>query len=152
MTAKDGKRPSRLTHGNGGTHQGTEGKAEAGSFGGGNAPVLSFPGGERVLDLAAVEALAAQGLSLDQILFELGVEPELPPSLRVRAEAALKKGRALGAARIKKAQYEAALGGSVSAQCHMLELLQDAESEDEVTVTVERVVIGDEGSSEETQA
>ena len=149
MTAKDGKRPPRPTHRTGGAGRGAEGEAEAESSGGGIAPVLSFPGGEPGLDLSAVESLAAQGLSLEQILLELGAEAELQPSLKVRAEAALKKGRALGAAKIKKAQYEAALGGSVTAQSHMLELLQDAEPEDEVTVTVERVVIGDEGTSEE---
>jgi hypothetical protein len=116
------------------------------------APVLSFPSGELGIDLSSVEVLAGQGLSREQIEAELGIESDLPPALAVRVEVAMKKGRALGAAKIKKAQYEAALGGSVSAQSHMLEWLQDAEPEDEVTVTVERVVIGDDGSSEEPPA
>jgi hypothetical protein len=107
--------------------------------------VVQFPtsAAEPTLDLDQVEALAGQGLKLEEILAELGCEPPESSELGSRVEAAIRKGRALGAARIKKAQYEAALGGSVSAQSHMLKLFEEARpDDDDFEWTVERVVIG----------
>ena len=69
---------------------------------------------------AEVLPLAESGLSEEEILAELGWEEALAPSQRAVFEAIIKKGRALGRAKLKRAQYEAALDGKVSAQSHLL--------------------------------
>ena len=69
---------------------------------------------------AEVLPLAESGLSEEEILAELGWEEALAPSQRAVFEAILKKGRALGRAKLKQAQYQAALKGQVSAQSHQL--------------------------------
>jgi hypothetical protein len=142
MSNESGKKPSR-PNGRGGGN----GIAQHGANGLTPEPSISID--DTGIDLSSVESLAAQGLSRDQIFAELGVESEPPPTAQVRVEEAMKKGRALGAARIKKAQYEAALAGSVSAQSHMLELLQEAPRSNAHTVTVRRVVIGGDGDGEQ---
>lgn len=96
--------------------------------------------------LEEVERLAGRGLTLEQILVQLEWEGELTASQRVRVEAAVKKGRALGSSAIKQAHYEAAINGRVSAQSHMLSILEDEENggeEEETEFVVVRQVIGE---------
>lgn len=97
-------------------------------------------------DLEAVERLAARGLNMEEILVELGWDGPLPPSRKVRIEAAIKKGRALGSAALKQAHYQAALEGKVTAQSHMLSLLGAAQpetaEEEPPEFEVERVIVG----------
>ena len=69
---------------------------------------------------AELLALAESGLSKEEILAELGWEEALVPSQQAVFEAIIKKGRALGRAKLKRAQFQAALGGKVSAQSHLL--------------------------------
>ena len=87
--------------------------------------------------------LAESGLSEEEILAELGWEEALVPSQRAVFEAVLKKGRALGRAKLKRAQYQAALEGKVSAQSHLLARM-DSESgaspEDEEIEVVREVL------------
>ena len=98
------------------------------------------------IDYAEAETLAGQGLNEEQVLAVLGVEGELNAEAEARLEASMRKGRALGAARIRKAQYEAALKGSVTAQSQLLKALQEDEDGGEVRVTVESMVVGEEGT------
>ncbi len=102
--------------------------------------------------LEEVERLAARGLTLEQILVQLEWEGELTASQRVRVEAAVKKGRALGSSAIKQAHYEAALSGRVSAQSHMLSILEGEENggeEEETEFVVVRQVIGEAPQEED---
>ncbi len=100
------------------------------------------------LDLAAVERLAGQGLTLAEILVELGWEEPLRPSRKVQLEAAIKRGRAKGSAALKQAHYNAAIEGRVSAQSRMLSMLEENNDPDEdageTEFIVERVIIGEE--------
>ena len=96
-------------------------------------------------DLNEVERLAGQGLTLDEILVELGWEQALRPSHKLQLEAAIKRGRAKGSAALKRAHYDAAIGGQVSAQARMLTLLEEDKDSAEPAETefiVERVMVG----------
>ena len=87
--------------------------------------------------------LAESGLSEEEILAELGWEEALAPSQRAVFEAILKKGRALGRAKLKRAQYQAALEGKVSAQSHLLARMDPesgASPEDEEIEVVREVL------------
>lgn len=79
------------------------------------------PGGK--FDAEAVATLAAYGLTAEEILVKLEVPLPLPAGKRKEFAAAIRRGRALGSAKIKQAQFEAALEGRVSAQSHVLSTL-----------------------------
>lgn len=117
---------------------------------GGTRAVKKLPGALGEIDLEQVEALAACGLTLEQIAVELGIVGAPRPSLRVRMEAAIKRGRAIGSAKLKRAHYQAALKGSVSAQKEMLALLED-ELEDDDPVVVEEVILHDPEEGDGTE-
>ena len=96
-------------------------------------------------DLNEAERFAGKGLTLDEILVELGWEQEFQPSQKLQLEAAIKRGRAKGSAALKRAHYDAALGGQVSAQARMLTLLEayeDSAEPAEKEFIVERVMVG----------
>jgi hypothetical protein len=88
----------------------------------------------------AVASLAECGLTLAEIFAELGVPSALPLSERQAAEAAFRKGRASGIARIKRAQFEAALSGKTGAQAQVLRSL-GALPADESAITGEVAVV-----------
>lgn len=93
-------------------------------------------------DAAAVMRLAASGLSLGEILAELGWAEELSDVQRAAVEAAMRRGRALGSAALKQAQYRAALEGRVTAQAQMLALLEDGPTDSgSEGVTVRRRIL-----------
>ena len=104
------------------------------------------------IDLAKVEELAACGLTLEQIAVELGISGTPRPSLRVRMEAAIKRGRAKGSAKLKQAHYKAALKGSVTSLKEMLARLEAEESDDEIKpIEVRRVILdGADGEEKKT--
>ncbi|MDH4225852.1 MAG: hypothetical protein OEW12_09420 [Deltaproteobacteria bacterium] len=85
-----------------------------------------------------METLAQAGLTLDEILaHDNWTDP--PPALLQAMEEAVRRGRLLGAAAIKRVRHQAALNGNTSAQAHQLALLT---AEDEPGgVTVERVIL-----------
>jgi hypothetical protein len=86
-----------------------------------------------------MEALAARGLTPEEIRAFLGLSLPLKPGHLAEMEPALERGRLIGRARLKLAQFEAALQGRVSAQTQMLarlgdELFEQAEEDPEVAV------------------
>ena len=123
------------------------------------APAPAKPSAPRKgrVDLQKVEEMAESGLTLEQIVAELGMKKPPGASLRVRMEAAIKRGRAHGSAKLKRAHYKAALNGSVTYLKEMLARLEQGDDEDEDDEwIVEEVILhgphGAEGSnpSEET--
>lgn len=96
-------------------------------------------------EVAEVEALAARGLTPEEIGVRLGHPPDWPDAAgAAEIEAAVRRGRARGRAALKEALYEAALEGKVTSLTHMLTLLREPERDDpEATeLEVERVIIG----------
>jgi len=79
------------------------------------------------VDTAQVAELAGYGLTLREILARLNWEGEVPEALQRVMEQAMARGRALSAATLKEAHYQAALKGSVTAQVHMLNVLNTEE-------------------------
>ncbi len=74
-------------------------------------------------DCKAIACMAAQGLTLAEILAELGLPRTLSGPQREAAELAYRKGRASGIAQVKRAQFKAALEGKTSAQAQVLKRL-----------------------------
>ena len=85
------------------------------------------PHGAPATDLKQVAALAACGLTLQEVTAELGVPSKLPRKHREAFEIAFKRGRASGIARVKQAQFAAALEGKTSAQAELLKRLGGAD-------------------------
>ena len=99
---------------------------------------------------AEVLSLAESGLNEEEILAELGWEEALAPSQRAMFEAIIKKGHALGRAKLKRAQFQAALEGKVSAQSHLLAQMDPepgASPEGEVIEVVREVLDPEEKDS-----
>lgn len=105
----------------------------------------SVPGDRKVpVDLDQVTELAKRGLTIDEIRAELTFPAVLDDDTIGNIDLAIAKGRRLGRAEIKKANYDAAVSGGVSAQKQVLEMLDDdtgtgVASHDKVTV-VRRVI------------
>ncbi len=107
--------------------------------------------GSRAEVLRRIRACAALGLELEEIEVRVGLPAGFAQANADAVETALHEGRLLGRAEIKRAQFEAARDGRVSAQDAVLERLGDAdgageeEGEDaegaENAVAVERVVV-----------
>ena len=76
-------------------------------------------------DPAQVERLAGMGLTLREILTVLDYAEPLDDAQRTTLQQAVARGRAKGSARIKEATFHQAEGGALSAQKHMLDLLDD---------------------------
>lgn len=98
------------------------------------------------VDLDQVTQLAKRGLTFDEIRAELSLTAALDGGTMGSIELAIETGRRLGRAEIKKANYDAAVSGGVSAQRQALEMLDDGTgtgndraSHDKVTV-VRRVM------------
>ena len=94
----------------------------------------------------SIACMAAQGLTLAEILAELGLPRTLPDPQRKAAELAYRKGRASGIAQVKRAQFKAALEGKTSAQAQVLKRLgveeekhPDAETEFKVVRKIRKV-------------
>ena len=99
----------------------------------------------------AVLSLAASGLTLVEIFAELGLSDPEDEDERRRLEEIVQRGRSLGIAALKQAQYRAALEGRVTAQAQMLELL-GANSADPLAVepvTVTRHILDAPGHAED---
>jgi len=91
-------------------------------------------------DLAwQAEQWASAGLNLGEILAKLRWRGPMPPALRQAVEQAVRRGRALGAAEVKLARYQAAIQGSVTAQNHCLTELAEDNPSHEHTVQVIRI-------------
>ncbi len=106
------------------------------------------PSAKAVIDLTAVASLAAHGLTEEEILIKLGVCGGLSPGQQEAFAEQIRKGRALGSAEIKRAQYQSAMEGKVSAQNHLLTALSDPAGEDrkeEEEFTVEEEIIQTDG-------
>lgn len=104
-------------------------------------PERSAPARKSGVDLEQVEKLAACGLSLEQIVAELGLKRPPGARMRVRMEAAIKRGRARGSAELKRAHYQAALNGSVTSLKEMLARLEEEEDEPDEDWIVEEVIL-----------
>ena len=99
----------------------------------------------------AVLSLAASGLTLVEIFAELRLSDPEDEDERRRLEEIVQRGRSLGIAALKQAQYRAALEGRVTAQAQMLELL-GANSADPLAVepvTVTRHILDAPGHGED---
>lgn len=76
-------------------------------------------------ELALIAAMAGRGLTLDEIATLLDRPLSTDPGRCEAVEAAWRRGRLVGLARIKDANYEAALKGGVTAQKQVLDLLRE---------------------------
>lgn len=104
-----------------------------------------------LVDPEAVYALAECGLTLGEIFARLDVSPALPLATREAVEAAFRKGRASGIARIKQLQFQTALEGKPAAQAQVLKNLgadsgQDDPAPREVPVVREIIHPGGDGA------
>ena len=75
---------------------------------------------EPILDLPKVLELAQHGHTQGEILICLGIQSPLEIEQQQEFQEAVRRGHALGRAEIKKAQYQAALEGKVTAQSQVL--------------------------------
>ncbi len=82
------------------------------------------------IDLSLIAAMAGRGLTLDEIASLLDQPLPTDATRRHAVEAAWRRGRLVGLARIKDANYEAALKGGVTAQKHVLDLLREPALDD----------------------
>lgn len=138
------------------------GTARQGRGRGSRAPadVLSFPGpppeeadAESTAErLTAVTRLAAQGLDLAEVKARLGLPAEDTPAAEAALRAAMERGRLLGRAAIKHAQYEAALGGRVTAQSQVLARLGADDEEREAVQVTRRVISEGDGHGTDDHA
>lgn len=85
--------------------------------------------GEPGMAPALIEAMAGRGLTLEEIASLLDQPLPDDPEGRQAMEAAWRRGRLVGLARIKDANYEAALKGGVTAQKQVLDLLREPPTE-----------------------
>ena len=86
-------------------------------------------GGPR-MTLPLIETMAARGLTLDEIASLLGQPLPTDADQRLAVEAAWRRGRHVGLARIKDANFQAALKGGVTAQKQVLDLLRAPSTSD----------------------
>ncbi len=81
---------------------------------------------ECALPLHRVEQLAGMGLTLREVLAALEHWAPLTHEDQAQIDGAFERGRAKGSARLKEAHYDVAIGGAVSAQKHLLDMLDDS--------------------------
>ena len=136
-----------------------EGKANPKGF---HAPMagglLLKPGGES-WETAGIEekiaSLAALGLDEAEIEAWLEESLEANPISNEGFETAVELGRIKGSARIKAAQYEAALQGKVTAQAQVLArleggMIEEGEGEDREFEVVQEIITPEKSEEEET--
>jgi hypothetical protein len=100
--------------------------------GGGARPEPATPGGEEGEEPALerqVCALAARGLAEEEIRARLELPPRMDDGTELMLAEAFRRGQLLGRARVKEAQFEAALQGRVTAQAHVLARLGEPRGE-----------------------
>lgn len=79
------------------------------------------------IPIAQVEHFAGMGLTLQEILAALNHWAPLSGEEKSALDIAIAKGRAKGSARIKEAYYNGAIDGAISAQKHLLDMLEEPE-------------------------
>lgn len=111
-------------------------------------------GGKAPLDVTAVESCAAQGLDTAEVRERLGLHRALSARAQAAFEGAMRRGRLLGRATIKEAQFKAARDGRTSAQVQVLARLGAAvqDGADEAAAPeVRRRIIGADAGAYETE-
>lgn len=93
------------------------------------SPAPESAAGADAPDFSAIEEWAGYGLREAQVIEFLNIPPALAEAHRGAIQSAFRSGRARGLAAIRKAQYEAALAGRVTAQSHVADLLEEGEDE-----------------------